>query len=320
MKTSASRIGRELIEQVPGLKFSVDSLTREKFILDFSQSYADGQSAVTAYSPEFASFFASSGADMAVFLTDIYECPTKWAHSSKMGGTQTIQAPCLNLLACTTPESMQKSLPLEAIGLGLTSRIVFPHAELPRERPWRSRKSAEQMAIEKMLVNDLMVISTIAGEFDFTPEADAVYDKWNRAYKQNPHSECTDDRLRPYFSRKHTHILKLCMVLSASRRNNRVMELSDLEDAHAILHEAESFMPKAFAGVGASPLAGPYDRVIDLISHSQEPVDHMQIVDRLKRDLRREEVDEILETLSMIGDVKKTLHPDGRITYSMRAV
>lgn len=314
MKTSASRIGKELLDKVPGIKFSVDSLTREKFILDFSQSHADGQSAMTAYSPEFSSFFASSGADMAVFLTDIYECPAKWAHASKMGGTQIVQAPCLNVCACTTPESIGKTLPLQAIGLGMTSRIVFACAELPRRRPWRSRKTAEQVKLEYELVSDLQLMSTINGEYNFTPEADRLYDEWNMEYKQDPYKDCKDDRVRPYFARKHTHVLKLCMVLAASRRNSLVMTEEDLRDAHAILEEAEEVMPKAFAGVGASALAGPYEFVIDLLAHSREPVSHMTIVDRLKRDVRREEVDEILETLTLTGTVTKT-QVDGTGTY-----
>lgn len=305
MKSSASRIGRELLSHVPGLKFTVDSTTREKLILDLSQSYADGQSAMTAYCSEFASFFASSGPDMAVFLTDIYECPVKWSHASKSGGTQDIKTPCLNVIACTTAESMQKALPLQAIGLGTTSRIIFVCAKLPRERDWRTRKTETQIELEKYLISDLHQIASIAGEFNFTPEADKVYNDWNKAYKQDPYGETTDDRLRPYFARKHTHILKLCMVLSAGRRNSGIMTLDDLSDAHAILTDVESHMGEAFAGVGASPLAGPYEFVIDLLAHSQVPIPHMVIVDRLKRDVKRAEVDEILETLTLSNAVRK---------------
>lgn len=109
------------------------------------------------------------------------------------------------------------------------------------------------------------------------------------------------------------------MVLAASRRNSLIMNEEDLRDAHSTLEEVEEHMPKAFAGVGASALAGPYEFVIDLLAHSREPISHMTIVDRLKRDVRREEVDEILETLTLTGTVEKMKGTaEGTYTYRLR--
>ena len=130
-KSTAMRLGRELLIQVPGMEFTSDSTTRERLIQDLSQAYKDGQSALTAYSSEFASLLTSSGMDMVVFLTDIFDCPTEWTHKTKSGGTNKIKSPFLNLEGATTPDWISKAMPLDTIGIGLTSRMIFVYQDVP---------------------------------------------------------------------------------------------------------------------------------------------------------------------------------------------
>src|SRR5215213_1136036 len=43
-KSTAMRVGREFLKQVPGVKFSPDSITREKMIQNLSQAQQEGHS------------------------------------------------------------------------------------------------------------------------------------------------------------------------------------------------------------------------------------------------------------------------------------
>ena len=106
MKGSAMKIGQRLLFQIPGFEFSADSISREKLIQDMTGVYKNGASALTVYCSEFSSFFSTSGPEMAVFLTDIYEAQESWSHKTKTQSSQKIICPCLNLQACTTPEAM----------------------------------------------------------------------------------------------------------------------------------------------------------------------------------------------------------------------
>jgi hypothetical protein len=297
MKTSAMRIGQKLLTSVPGIGFSVDSISREKLILDLTLEYKNGQSAMTAYCSEFSSFFSTSGPEMAVFLTDIYESPDSWSHKVKTGASSTILNACLNLQGCTTPETMAKSLPIHVVGLGLTSRTVFVHASNPRERDWRGNKSVEQDAMREHLMNDLQVIATMTGEYNFTPDADAAYNSWYKEFQQNLSRATKDDRLKPYYSRKHTHIIKLCMILSAMRRDSLIMTITELNDAHALLRECEQVMGLAFMGFGASATATPMAKITEILYYHGDWMPHGVLLDMLKHDVRRQEFDECIETL-----------------------
>lgn len=325
MKSTAMRIGNSLLAKVPNVKFSVDSITRERLIQDISQANVEGASAMTVYCSEFSSFFSSSGPEMAVFLTDIYESPVKWAHSSKSGGQNTLNAPCLNLHACTTPETMAKQLPIHVVGLGLTSRTNFIQAELARDRPYRTKKTPTDNELEGYLANDLQVISTFSGEYDFDTETDNRYDKWYRDFQKNPKAATNDERLRPWFSRKHTHVIKLCMALAASRREIPVMVKEDLDTAFELCEEAEAVMGKAFSGFGAASTASPMEKIIELLYYatpvnedgSPPLVSYAQLLDALRRDVRRDEFDECLDTLLATGSIVKSIDLKGQAYYTV---
>lgn len=147
-KSTAMRIGRSFLGIVPGINFTTDSVTRERLIQDLSQAKsADGHSSMTAYSSEFASLLTSSGMDMVVFLTDIFDSPNEWSHKTKIGGTNKITAPYLNLIGATTPDWIAKAMPLDTVGIGLTSRIIFVYQDTPRIKPPFPKLSDAQKAL-----------------------------------------------------------------------------------------------------------------------------------------------------------------------------
>lgn len=306
MKGSAMRLGQRMLTQLPGFDYSVDSVSREKLIDDMRAALKHGDSAVTIYSSEFSSMFSTSGPEMATFLTDIYESPEKWSHRTKSQQVTIITNACLNLQACTQPETMAKALPIHSIGLGLTSRIVYVFAEVPRERDWRqTTKDPQQEQIRQALINDLQVMTTLNGEYQLAKDADAFYNSWYRPFMQNQSSATKDDRLRPYYSRRHTHILKIAMALSAMRRDQLLITLKEIEDAMALLVEVEQVMSFAFSGFGMSLTAAPMAKIIEILSARGEPIEYGQLFEYLKRDVRRMEFDECIETLTVTNAIKK---------------
>ena len=315
MKGSAMRVGQRMLMELPGFDYSVDSVSREKLIQDLQQSLNMGDSALTVYSSEFSSMFSTSGPEMASFLTDIYESPDKWSHRTKSQTISIIVNAALNLQACTQPETMAKSLPIHSVGLGLTSRIVFVFADTPRERDWRPSKDPQQGMIRQLLINDLHVITTLNGEYTLEPEADEFYNQWYRPFMVAPHASTNDDRLRPYFSRKHTHVLKIAMALSAMRRDELVITLKELTDAFSILDEAEGVMGMSFSGFGAAVTATPMAKIMEILSARARPVAYGELLDLLKRDVRRQEFDECIETLLATNAIRKS--DNGKLAYEI---
>lgn len=299
-KSTAMRIGRDILKQTPGAKFTADSTTREKLIINLTQAHKDGSSAMTAHSTEFATMLTSSGMDMVVFLTDIFDCPPVWEHDTKSGGKNTIKGPFLNLLGATTPDWISRAMPLDTIGVGLTSRIIFVFHDTPREADPIPKLTDAQKKLASLLINDLTAISAMSGEFHLSKEADDLHRTWYRAHVLKP-NPTGDPRLSGYFERKQTHLLKLSMIVAASKRDGYIIELEDFEDAQKILARTETRMQRVFSGVGKNPIFADKDAVLNaLINAGQGGLSFGELLSRFSYSLRKDELAEVLDTLIII--------------------
>lgn len=302
-KSTAMRIGRGLLGSVPGINFTTDSTSRERLIMDLAQSFVDGHSSMTAFSTEFASLLTTSGMDMVVFLTDIFDSPEEWTHRTKTGGTNKIKAPYLNLLGATTPDWIAKAMPLDTVGIGLTSRIVFIYQDTPRVRPPFPELSSEQQILLQLLSEDLAAIAAISGEYKFDDQARKKYVEWYTQRIENP-NPTGDPRLNGYYERKPMHLIKLCMVIAASFRDDLVITADDFDLAIGLFDEVEVLMPKVFANVGKNPLSADYDDVLTVImAAGREGISRGDLMKRFKHSVRQEELDEVLGTLVMCRTV-----------------
>jgi hypothetical protein len=295
------RIARGLLTEVPGVSFTTDSVTRERLILDLTQSQIDGHSSMTAFSSEFASLLASSGLDMINFLTDVYDCPSAWSHKTKAGGTNKINAPYLNLISCTTPESLSEAMPLQSVGIGFTSRVVFIYEDVPRRRPPFPKLSPEQVELKQLLVHDLVAMSQLAGEYHFTDDAKASYEQWYVERIEHP-NPTGDPRLNGYFARKSMHVIKIAMVVAASMRDELLITQDDLTTALQLLGNIETNIPRVFSSIGKNPLAADYDEVFGAIK-SGRAENLPKLIRQFKHSLRKEELLEVIETLVAEGRV-----------------
>lgn len=302
-KSTAMRISRPMIASVPGVNFSVDSTSRERLIQDLSQAFSDGQSAMTAYSTEFASFLTTSGMDMVVFLTDIYDCPPEWSHRTKMGGTNTIKVPCLNVQAATTPDWLAKAMPLDTIGIGLTARVIFVYSDTPRILPPFPSLSPEQKELTKLMVEDLIAISNISGQYTLDAAAKELYEQWYLARREE--FRVTDSRLTGYFERKPMHLLKIAMILNAATTDDLVITQPVLISAMDTLTQVERTMPRAFIGVGKNPLAVDIEHVLAVILVNPEGIAFGDLLGIFKHAVRKNELEEVLDTLAAIGHITK---------------
>lgn len=302
-KSTAMRVARELLEPIPGMTMSSDSTTRERLIQDLATSFKDGYSAMTAHSSEFASMLTSSGMDMVVFLTDIFDSPSVWSHRTKVGGTQEIKAPCLNLLGGTTPDWISKAMPLDTIGIGLTSRVLFVYQDTPRVRDPFPELSPAQKQLKQLLMEDLVAMANIHGEYVFSPDAKEYYRQWykDRSINSNPTG---DSRLSGYFERKPMHLIKYAMVLSASIQDETIITLPILIRALKMLEQMEPLMLKVFSGVGKNPLNQDIEEVFAKLLTNADGISFAELLDQMRYSVRKEELVEVLDSLIVMGHVE----------------
>lgn len=298
-KSTAMRIGRSIGVEVPGIEFSVDSTTRERLILDMSQAYKDDQSAINVHSTEFASLLSNSGMEMVVFLTDIFDCPPEWTHRTKGGGTNKIKAPFLNFVGAVTPEWLAKGLPTDVIGFGFTSRIVFVYQDTPRVVDPFPQLTDAQQELKKLLVHDLNQMSLVSGQYQYNSEAKEMYRAWAQAHQSRGPG---NPKLEGYMERKPMHVIKLTMILAASKRDDLILTEEDHIQALDLLEHVESDMPRVFSAVGRNPLYADQEAMLGLIM-SDKGFTMAELMGQFGHNLRKDELMEVIDSLVMEGRI-----------------
>lgn len=212
-------------------------------------------SPVTIALSELGTFLKTDDRTMMDVLTDLWDSPEGvWTHSTITSGETNIENPWVNILACTVPSWIRDNFPERMIGGGFASRVLFIYADQKRSLiPYPSLlvEAANYKSMESKLIEDLTEISKLKGPYTLT--ADAV--KWGiEWYKKHWTNErplhMASDRYSAYIARKQTHMHKLSIVLAAARRNDLIIDRSDLEEALALIESIEPSMQKVFDSVG----------------------------------------------------------------------
>jgi hypothetical protein len=288
-----------------GIKLAAESITREALIRELKQSN-DTQvninsgdmflhASLTIYSQELTVFLGYNNQALMADLTDWYDCRDTWTYRTKNMGTDEIIGVWVNLIGATTPDLLQTTLPRDAIGGGLTSRMIFVF----EQKKWRTVAtpflSKEERELQKQLVQDLEKISMMAGEFTVTDSFIDTYVPWYISYSEgSPPFE--DYRFSGYFERRPTHLLKLCMICSASRTSSMEIDKCDFEKALSILTLTEKKMPYTFSGVGKSNTADIMQRVSSIIAVKGEVL-FEELMIQFYQDVDKFVLEKMLETL-----------------------
>ena len=180
-------------------------------------------------------------------------------------GTDEIIGVWVNLIGATTPELLQTTLPRDAIGGGLTSRIIFVFEHNKSKVTPADFQTKEERELQKQLLQDLEKICIMSGEFKCTEGFIERYTQWYLAYSHGK-PPFDDYRFAGYFERRPTHLRKICMILSASRTSDKVITETDFDRALEILELTEKKMPYTFSGVGRSNSADIMHRVMATIA------------------------------------------------------
>lgn len=270
--------GHDLLHDI-GIKTSAESTTRQALIRRLkSSSYTEvnqgtgeisGHCSMTVFSQEFTVFLGYQNKELMADLCDWYDCRKKWTYETKHFGIDEIVGVWVNIIGATTPRLIQSSMPPDAIGGGLTSRIVFVsemHKGKTVSLPFLTKEDIE---LYELLKFDLEKINLMAGRYKFTEDFLKKWDTWYTKTDSSP-PPFKDDRLAGYVSRRPTHIMKLAMILSSSRSGEMVLKVGDLERAIETLVEVEPNMPQVFSGVGKSGIADIIPRVMTYIAETRE--------------------------------------------------
>lgn len=264
---------------------------------------------LTSYSSELTSFIGYDNKDLLTYLTDWFDCPSRWEYRTKGSGVNNIINVYFNLIGATTPALIRTALPMDTIGSGLASRIIFVYASNRGKKVARPFKTEREKQLENLLTQDLEQIFLMKGTFKPTAKFVDAYEHWYTE-KSDTEEINNDNKFEHYCARRQIHLLKLSMILSASRSNEMIIDEIDFIRAHNMLTYTESKMTSTFAGVGKSSFADVTQRLY-LELAGKGILSRAEILRKYYHDVNSTELDVILSTLEEAKLIQKIVKGDG---------
>lgn len=319
-KGTAMGPGAELLRSI-SIPMSADAITPEQLIRRMSEANGTDNdpltgeiimhSSYTVFSEEFTVFLGHQNPKLAATLCDLYDCKPKFTNDTKTQGTDEIIGPWLNIIGATIPAVLRSALPLEAIGGGLTSRMMMIYGDNRAKRVALPIKTQEERELFNVLKLDLQKIQLMKGRFRMTEEFVEAYAEWYNRGEDPPN---LGEYYGAYISRRSTHLRKLCMVLSASRDNSMVITKDDFFRAKKFIEAAEAHMDKVFAGVGQSMTADLMSRVMTYLAAERE-VSYAELLRKFYNDADAFTMDRVIQTLDKMKYLEIS-QPSGKLKFS----
>jgi hypothetical protein len=316
-KSVAIKFGKDLLAKIPDIHLSSDATTPEAFIQDLAGAVATEQMpdgrifvhcSLSVISRELEVFLGQkiTNTKMLVLLTDLFDSPEDdWKYRTKHGKSDVIPSVFLNILAATTPDSLASSLPLSAVGSGLISRIIFVYSDKRGKKVPIPELGEEDKKLEAALLEDLFIMSRLAGVYQFSPEAREYWIAWYNNFEgQNPSRICLDPTFSYWYERKPTQVLKIAQLIAASKTNELIITPEYLELAISYIGSVEPAMGKAFSGVGRSTISAELEMVAHAL-RTEGKLSEPNLVSRFLKEMDNVVFDNVIKTLIRSGQVRR---------------
>lgn len=302
-KGTAMAIGLQMLEEL-GVRLAAESITREALCRELAESeisvtYPENErvefhSSLTIFSPELTVFLGHNNFQLMSDLTDWYDCRTRWIYRTKNMGTDEIIGVWVNLIGATTPSLIQTALPMDAIGGGLTSRMIFVFEDNKKKIVPVPLFTPQEKVLRAKLIQDLEQIRLLQGNFKVTKAFVKEWVDWYHAQEHNPPFD--DPRFMGYVERRPNHVMKLCQILNASRTSSMMIDVQDLDRATEFLHITEKKMTYAFSGVGRLEYADLISDVMEYL-YKRKQVTIAELMTRYATEVDPKLLSSIVESL-----------------------
>lgn len=335
-KSTAIKIGAKLLKQAGYNTFAAKKTRQEKFLLDMAEQSerlaarlagAMGDNSDVGYdlldenlfgecdldeaehysdkppaecfiaADEFNTFIGIGNMDFISILGDLWDYEGVYDYKLKNSKSVFIPEPTIAILGGNTPVGFAAAFPPESVGQGFFSRLLLIYGEptgvkiFPLPEP--------DMVIRDELIDSLHSIKKLTGEITESPEATKLITK---IYNNDKPLE--DVRFEHYSNRRLTHLLKLCLVIVASRLST-VIETSDVIEANTLLTFTEGLMPKALGEFGKSRNSAVTHKIMTAINNAPMPLEFRSIWKLVHQDIdNRNTLVEILGNLTVADKIQ----------------
>ena len=317
-KGTAMKFASDIIEQVPAVRLSAQATSLQALIrrmketnltdIDLVTGEQQYHSSLTIFSTEFTVFLGYNNRELIAALCEWYDCHSRWTYETIARKKEEVIGVWVNIFAGTTPDSLQSSLPIESIGGGLTSRIIFVCEEKKGKLVIIPSKTDHEIQLQQMLVNDLEMISMLSGRMRYDSGFLDYYSEWCKEADKNP--PFYDKKFDGYCGRRRKHLLTLAMVCNASRTDEMIMTVEDIERAANLLAEVEIKMGTVFRGMGRSDISALINDAIIFITNSAiSDIPLWQFAKHFEGDMDKFLMERVLFTLESMNLIQLLKRP-----------
>lgn len=308
-KSTAIKGAKRLLANAGYETFSADRTSKEKFLIDLegktdedgkltdasslmNNMFGDGDDMsgcdpceTFIVSDEFNEFVGAGNIEFLSMLGNLWDWNSPqvpFKQRLKTSRSISIYQPTISILGGTTHSAFAQAFPPEAIGQGFMSRLILVYGDATGKKiPFPSKPPEEDKIA---IVNALIDIRTkVRGEATMTKQAREMLEVIYRTFNTLP-----DARFKHYSTRRFTHLLKLCLICSASNLRTEI-GAADVLYAHTILSYTEHFMPQAMGEYGKAKHSDVIARVVAILSDARKPLQQTDLWKQVQADLDRPE-------------------------------
>ena len=275
-KTTAMRRAQKIISHFKdSIPLSADCQTKESICKDLageSRPFQLGPAGdIITWTPysmfitELSHLLGGNSMHMIDFLTTIYDtAPEAYSVKTKGKGNDYVPCPCLNLLACTTPDWIALYLKQDIISGGFTRRAIMVNEDWSVKRIPRPKGTPEQARAFATLILEAEKIFELRGELLWDPAAERAYDKWYTDLKIP-----ADLDTRSFHRCKHNQILKIgILVALAAHPGDMTFYEEDFLTAVGLVASIEPRLGLVFRGMGRNELKSVMDKGLQILNSS----------------------------------------------------
>jgi hypothetical protein len=327
-KSTAIKIAASLLRKAGYTSIAAERTTKEKFLLDLSGETNEFDSKgnimeeslfgpanhiaeLLVAADEFNTFVGNGNIEFLSLLGVLWDYSGKFEDRKKNSKSLIIEDPTVSILAGNTATGFSLAFPAEAIGQGIFSRLILVHGEKTDKRITFPEPPSQET--ERLLIDILHAVRQVAsGNATLSPVAkkllDTIYKSWGGI---------SDVRFESYSNRRFSHLIKLCLIVSASALRNTIEE-TDVVYANTILTHAEHSMSKALGEFGKARNSDVAHKVIQLLEGSYTAVPFKEIWMAVHNDL--EDVSALKDMLSNLVIAEKVLSTKGGFLAKRRVL
>ncbi len=326
-KSSAIKIGAKLLKQAGYNTFAAKKTRQEKFLLDMAEqserlagdvngsdildqnlwgddpndiSSIEGRPPAEIFvaADEFNNFIGLGNTDFISILGELWDHEGVYDYKLKNSKSVYIPDPTVSILGGNTPTGFAQAFPTESIGQGFFSRILLIYGEPSGVK--HTFPPPPDIELQEEIIGLLHHIKQeLIGEIKISPTAKdlihTIYHTW---------ADLDDIRFEHYSNRRLTHLLKLCLVVAASRVANEIGE-QDVIYANTLLTFTEQLMPKALGEFGKAKNSAITHKVMTAIDATVMPMTIQNIWKLVHQDLdNRNQLIEILGGLQVADKIQ----------------